>query len=213
MTNHSPNQDGHFSGAYSLKTGAETRAHYRDWAASYDQEIGEQNKYAQPRRVADKLQHYQPDTDIGILDVGCGSGLSGVELANRGYTTIDGCDFSPEMLSQAEKKNVYRRLTEVDLNKGQPELAEAAYDAITAVGVFSFGHIDPDACDDLVRLLVPGGLLIIALNEHFWNQGDLTQKLDHLQEQGSIVIHEREFGEHLPGHEVKGWVIVCQKAQ
>lgn len=96
---------GHFDTAYSLETGEQTRDHYASWAESYDREVVDENAYAQPSRVAEMLKRFMPANDFKILDAGCGSGLSGVALREAGYATVDGCDFSPEMLAKAREKD------------------------------------------------------------------------------------------------------------
>ena len=201
----------HFGKAYSLETPQQTRDHYRAWAETYDQEIGAENEYAQPARVADALVRHGAVSDAAVLDAGCGSGLSGVALLQAGFVHIDGCDFSPEMLAKAAEKNVYRSLLEADLNSPLTAFESEAYACVVAVGVFSFGHVSPDACEELLRVLAPDGLLVIAVNEQFWNKGTLEAKLDDLASQAKIDIAEKQFGEHLPGHDVKGWVIVARK--
>ncbi len=202
---------GHFQAAYSLETGEQTRDHYASWAESYDEEVAEQNAYAQPARVAEMLKRFMPGNDFRVLDAGCGSGLSGVSLKDAGYAIIDGCDFSPEMLAKAREKDVYRKLFAADLNVGLPGVAEGDYHAVTCVGVFSFGHVEPEACDELLRILPRGGYLVIALNDPFWQRGDLAEKLAQLESAGKIIVMAKEFGEHLPGHDVKGWVIALEK--
>ena len=208
----SPDEDsGHFDAAYSLETNDQTRDHYRSWADTYDKEVSEVNGYAQPHRVAEMATKIQPNKDVKILDAGCGSGLSGEALRAAGYGNIDGCDFSPEMLEKSLEKGCYVKLFEADLNAQIPDTADAAYDMVTCVGVFSFGHVYPDACDELLRILKPEGHLIIALNEPYWDKGDLSDKLDRLTENGSIEILEKQYGDHLPGHNVMGWVIAAVK--
>ncbi len=57
-----------------------------------------------PREV-DFVEHAcDIDTDSDILDVGCGQGRHTLELAKRGYKHLTAYDFSPRLLSQAEKK-------------------------------------------------------------------------------------------------------------
>jgi predicted TPR repeat methyltransferase len=207
-----PDKDsGHFEAAYSLETNDQTRDHYRSWADTYDKEVSEVNGYAQPQRVADMALKLQADLNCSILDAGCGSGLSGEALKAAGYGQIDGCDFSPEMLEKSLDKGCYRKLFEADLNAEMPDTADASYDMVTCVGVFSFGHVYPDACDELLRVLKPGGHLIIALNEPYWDKGDLSAKLDQLANAGTITMLEKQYGDHLPGHDVNGWVIAAEK--
>jgi len=211
MAKKTQNDIGHFSSAYTLKTASQTKDHYKSWAESYDQEVDGDNGYAQPARVAETMQKYLTNKDASILDAGCGSGLSGEALKATGYNNIDGCDFSPEMLAKAKEKTCYNKLYEADLNAGQADVPDSSYDAITCVGVFSFGHVFPDACDDLIRILKKGGFLIIALNEQYWDKGDLELKINTLVQNKTINLRLKEFGEHLPGHDVMGWVIVLEK--
>ena len=51
--------------------------------------------------------------DAAILDMGWGTGLIGVKLAEKGYTNIDGVDASPGILDVARQKNIYKNLDEL----------------------------------------------------------------------------------------------------
>ena len=141
--------------AYNLETGDETLAHYKRWAATYDQEVGVDNGYAQPARCAAALDGVA-DRSGSVLDVGCGTGLSGIALRDVGFADLDGCDFSPPMLERAAETGVYRRLFEADLNAGLG-IEDGTYDHAVAVGVFSFAHIRPDALRSVIRAVLPGG--------------------------------------------------------
>ncbi|MEN0040848.1 MAG: class I SAM-dependent methyltransferase [Pseudomonadota bacterium] len=204
-------EESHFGSAYSLETPEQTKAYYRSWANSYDQEVGEDGQYAQPQRVAEMFVRHLRDRDALILDAGCGSGLSGAALARVGYTKLHGCDFSPEMLAKASEKNVYRTLFEADLNAPQSDIADATYDAIACVGVLSFGHVQVDVLDEFLRILKPSGLIVIAVNEPFWDTGTLPAKVDALEASGSVQVLAKELGEHMPTHDVKGWVIALRR--
>jgi predicted TPR repeat methyltransferase len=197
--------------AYSVSSDTETRQLYDRWAEVYDEELTE-NAYSQPQRCAEAMAGLaDPDRTV-LLDVGCGSGLSGIALTGEGFKTIDGCDFSPAMLSKAAKTNVYRRLVETNLNEPPMAAADGSYDGVTCVGVFSFGHVMADALDDICRVLKPGGALVIGLNDHFHREGSLTAKLSALEAVGSLSIVSRDHGDHIPGKDLTGWVINARKA-
>ncbi|MDP6160883.1 MAG: class I SAM-dependent methyltransferase [Acidimicrobiales bacterium] len=211
--------------AYELKTGAETLDHYEAWAATYDQEIGVDKGYAQPTRCAIALSSVMsPMTDwtdsdsttgdpplaCRVLDVGCGTGLSGLALCDAGFTELDGCDFSSPMLRRAADTGVYRRLFEADLNEGL-DVDDGTYDAAAAVGVFSFGHIRPSALRDVLRVVRSGGAVVVGLNDHFWDEGDFPAELDAIEADGIATVAFREHGEHLPGAGIDGWVVVLVK--
>ena len=65
--------------------------------------------------------------------------------------------------------------------------------------------------DELLRLTKPEGFIIIGLNDHYYEEGSLTGKLDALEDQGKLKIISREHGEHIPANDLKGWVLTLQK--
>ena len=198
--------EGFLGTAYDLETGEQTLAHYQRWAGTYDQEVGVDNGYAQPARCAAALARVASSCDH-VLDVGCGTGLSGVALRDAGFTRLDGCDFSPPMLERAAETGVYRQLFEADLNAGL-DIDGDAYDHAVAVGVFSFGHIRPDALREVLRVVRAGGAVVVGVNDHFWEVGELPAELDAIEADGLASVASREHGEHLPGAAIMGWVIV-----
>ena len=196
--------------AYTVKSDADTRALYDAWAEVYDEELAE-NEYQQPVRCAKAVAELLPPAEnITIVDVGCGSGLSGLALQRAGYAMIDGCDYSSGMLEKAAATGAYRRLFETNLNAPPMDAADASYDAATCVGVFSFGHVMADALDDIVRVIKPGGLLVIGLNDHFYQEGSLTAKLQTLAKSGQITDRKDEHGDHIRGTGLTGWVITAR---
>ena len=98
---------GFFDKAYSLTNSDQTRAHYARWAETYDAEIGIEKGYRQPERCASALVSHGLINDALILDIGCGTGLSGLALRQAGYKRIDGCDLSLEMLTKAKATRAY----------------------------------------------------------------------------------------------------------
>ena len=199
-----------FEIAYSVSSAEETRIMYDRWSEVYDEDLTNSN-YQQPARCAATLAHLCPDKQVKILDVGCGTGLSGLALHSEGYQNIDGCDLSNGMIEKADKLGIYSRLFACDLNQPPMEVQDETYDALTAVGVFSFGHIMPEALDELLRITKPGGIIIIGLNDHYYEEGTLTSKLEALEAEGELAILSREHGEHIPANELKGWVLSMNK--
>ena len=201
----------YFDKAYELKTTDETRRHYADWAEVYDLEVGEEKGYRQPARCAAALKAAGLALDAPILDVGCGTGLSGKALRAAGFSHVDGCDLSQGMLEKAFKTEIYSKLFMADLNKPPLDAPDSAYGGIAAVGVFSFGHVQPDAMDEFIRVSQPGAPIVIGLNEHFYREGSLTAKLDALTAAGRIERLGETEGEHIPGIGMIGWVIAVRR--
>tara|TARA_B100000586_G_scaffold116046_1_gene83619 strand:- start:94 stop:726 length:633 start_codon:yes stop_codon:yes gene_type:complete len=197
--------------AYELQNADEALAHYEAWAATYDDEVDGKHRYAQPRRCASALAELVDPAGAEVLDVGCGTGLSGLALAAAGFFTLDGCDLSPAMLKQAERTGTYRRLFEADLNEGI-DVPDGFYDAATAVGVLSFGHARTDALREMLRVLRPEGVLVVGLNDHYWDEGAVPAELEAIEADGQGRVVMREHGEHLPGAGIQGWVVAVVKS-
>ncbi len=204
-------EENFFEIAYTLDSTEETRAMYDRWAKVYDRDL-QSGEYQQPVRCALALKAQHITAEASILDVGCGTGLSGLALTQAGFTKIDGCDLSQGMLDKAETLGIYKRLFTCDLNQPPLDVGDAYYDAVTAVGVFSFGHIMPEAVDELLRVTKSDGIIIIGLNDHFYEEGSLTAKLEALEASGKLRIISREHGAHIPKNNLKGWVLTLQKS-
>ena len=194
---------------YRLETQEETLAHYEAWADTYDEEITE-NNYAQPSRCASALAQFSTIDEINVLDIGCGSGLSGLALNDFGFKNIDGCDFSPSMLEKAKSTNVYQKLFLADINE-ELDIEEETYDAVCAVGVLAFAHVRTEALRKMLRVVKSKGLLVIGLNEHYWEGGSVGEKIRELSEGDEAELLFEEYGDHLPGADIGGWVAVLRK--
>ena len=161
--------------AYAVQTPDDNRALYRDWAATYESDFAEAHGYVYHEEVVRVFHEAAVAAALtgepSILDVGCGTGIVAEALQRRGFTTIDGIDISPEMLAEAERKQVYRSLTEVDVT--QPIAIEtASYMGVVSAGTFTHGHLGPEPIRELVRLGAAGSVFALGINaEHFQSAG------------------------------------------
>lgn len=177
---------------------------YDDWAATYDSETGA-NGYATPGRCAAALRHAGLAPDAEILDIGCGTGLSGAALAEAGFTTIDGSDLSPGMLDKARALGVYRDLWLPD------DLPDRRYDAVAAVGVIGPGAAPLDLFDTCLAHLRPGGLFVFSFNDHALDLPEFPARVARAVEAGEALSRFEEHGPHLPGMNLKSTVYVLEK--
>ncbi|MFF4358335.1 class I SAM-dependent methyltransferase [Streptomyces sp. NPDC001604] len=100
-----------------------------------------------------------PDGCRTALDVGCGDGLLARKLAQRAES-VTGVDRSPEMIRLACEQ----RPENVTFQEGDyldDTLPEGKYDFVSAVAVVHHAPFE-DAVRGLVRLLAPGGRLVIV---------------------------------------------------
>lgn len=195
-------------GAYDLPDAATTRAFYDDWAASYDAEIAA-NGYVTPRRCAEALAA-TADRNEPVLDLGCGTGLSGVALAAAGFTTIDGAEPSAEMRARAEARGVYRAVHAIEPEIPLP-FAAGTFAHVVAAGVISPGHAPPETVDKALEILPTGGCLVFSLNDHALAEPDFAGKADQVVADGQACLLHRNHGPHLPGIGLESTVYVLQK--
>lgn len=179
--------------AYSLETDEDTHALYRDWAETYDNTMLDGLGYVLPALVARLLADSTNTRDGAVLDVGCGTGLAGAELARHGFTTIDGLDYSADMLSVAGKRGNYRNLIEADLTKPL-ELSTASYDAAICTGTFTHGHVGPGCLSELFRLLKPGSPFAFSVNAGVWQEMGFEESLDRIEQDGIAKRISRTAG-------------------
>lgn len=157
--------------------------HYDGWAASYDKDLLEEYGYSAPRIAAEALDRVLPDRNAVILDVGCGTGLVGKELANRGFSRFVGVDVSPGMLAEAEKTGLYEELILADAEAEGPG-AQDAYDAVISVGSFGLGHLGPEAMAGLARCARPGGPVVIFMNAEPFADQDYAGTISAMKAEG-----------------------------
>ncbi len=181
---------------------------YDEWSSSYDDEI-KGHGYATPRRCATALAGIADDLAVPVLDFGCGTGISGEAFAEAGFSVIDGCDLSENMLEVARSKNIYRDLRQN--NAGNPVFfAPGTYRSIAAVGVISVGAAPVGVLEQLLNALPAGGTLTFSFNEHTMKVPDFENRVYEYVDTGAAQLLFRESGEHLPGIGLSSVVYVLQ---
>jgi len=153
---------------------------YEDWAKTYNIDTTG-SEYTGPAIAANLLQQHLTNKDSELLDAGCGTGLVGVELQALGYSNLDGFDLSDSMVELAAATGAYRQvLGSIDMMRATESYASASYDAILSVGVFTLGHVPPEALQVLLKLTRVGGLLVISTRTHYYDQTNFQQVVDEL---------------------------------
>lgn len=82
---------------------------FNNYALYYDKHMQEQLHYSIPKFVARTLYDLQLPTDNKTLDLGCGTGLTGVVLSEFSSELI-GVDVSEKMLAVARNRGIYSQL-------------------------------------------------------------------------------------------------------
>ena len=126
-------------------SGVDSIAHYYDkLAQDYDAAVRAWG-YCLPETVVELLFKYADlrdlETDVTLLDLGCGNGLVGEALCKRKpFNGLVGFDISQKSLDEAQKRGCYRRLQQADLLKKLP-LEKDSVDHLLCIGTTSYlGH-------------------------------------------------------------------------
>ncbi|TCK19834.1 class I SAM-dependent DNA methyltransferase [Pseudonocardia endophytica] len=169
----------HLERAYALNGPDDVRELYDEWATTYDEELGgEEQGYVAPARAADAVAA-AAGVDGEILDAGCGTGLTGVELVRRGATVVDGLDLSEGMLERARATGAYRTLATADLT--QPiDAPDGRYDVVVCVGTLTHGHVGPAVLGEFARVTKPGGVVVATVLDDIWEPGGYRAEVDRL---------------------------------
>ena len=131
------------------------------YAAKFDEHLGALD-YRAPALVGAAIERVAPGRRFGrAVDLGCGTGLLGVELRAR-IDHLDGVDLSPAMLAQARDRGMYDDLNERDLVDFLAS-AMTQFDLVTASDTLNyFGELAP-VFQAAAAALVTGGLLAFTL--------------------------------------------------
>ena len=150
------------SEAYQLDDEASMVDFYRKWAEDYDKQMLEGLGYVSPTKIAQLLGELVVDTEASIFEIGCGTGLTCVYLAEKGFTNLDGIDISPDMVRVAGERDIYRELLVGDVNLPL-ERDSNCYDAVISSGTFTHGHVGPEPLDEITLFFITELVRLVAL--------------------------------------------------
>jgi predicted TPR repeat methyltransferase len=187
---------------------AEVMQQYDEMAPTYDQTLLNAWGYQAPAVAADLLARYVSSTST-VLDVGCGTGLTGLALRRVGFEALHGIDISAPSLESAAKKAVYASLVRTDLLEPLP-FQRHHFDAAICVGVLSY--ISGDGLfRELCRVVRPGGILVLSHRTDLVVQREFGKLLAGLEAEGlwSSVFNSVNLP-YLPGHPDFGTQIEAQ---
>jgi predicted TPR repeat methyltransferase len=171
------------SSAYAATSAAEVARTYDAWAASYDAEMAALG-YRHPTICLVLLARHLPPGGP-VLDAGAGTGLLGEWLRLTGYAPVEGVDLSAGMLAVAARKGAYDRLAEGDLT-GRLPFEDGRFAGCVCSGVFTTGHVGAEGLDELLRVLAPGGVLVLTIKDKTWENG-FARRIDALAREGRVA--------------------------
>ncbi|MDF1684089.1 MAG: tetratricopeptide repeat protein [Legionellaceae bacterium] len=137
---------------------------FDNYALHYEKHMTETLGYSVPQHMAQALHQLLPSMQVErTLDLGCGTGLSGIILRELSQH-LTGVDLSPKMLAHAHDKAVYDELVEAEIITYFTQLTPntITYELITAADVLPYLG-DLSALFEQVKAhLAPQGLFILT---------------------------------------------------
>lgn len=183
-----PKHAGHLGAVYGAADAAEVTRHYDDWAASYDADMATAG-YRHPSICLALLARHLPAGSSPVLDAGAGTGLLGEWLGILGYPHAEALDLSAGMLAVAARKGVYAALHNAALG-GRLPFEDGYFAGIVSAGVFTTGHVGADALDDLLRIIRPGGVIVLTVKGSLWSDG-FADRIAALAREGRCQVVEQ----------------------
>ena len=175
---------------------------YKDWALLYDKDNNDLlGTVSQPNTVQ-IFHEYVKDCKLKIIDVGCGTGLVGLELQNLGFSNFDGIDISQEMIDVAQGRG-YSSLFLGNLNKSLP-IDSNSYDAALCVGVFTHGHVGPERFSELVRIVKTQGIICFTINEDVYESYGFDIAIKNLESENVWEVLDIKKHDYMVKKNVKG---------
>ncbi|MFO0745374.1 MAG: class I SAM-dependent methyltransferase [Myxococcota bacterium] len=116
------------------------------------------------RWILDRLAASVPAGGV-VYDVGCGPGQVAAYLARHRHLVVRGLDASAGMVAVAQHEHPELTFEQGDmLALRWPDASVAGIAAFYAIVHFSLGDVSR-ALDELLRVLVPDGILVLAFHE------------------------------------------------
>ena len=184
-----------------------TKGAYKEWAESYESDLGGFG-YVAPQTGANMFHEALKRPDGLIFDAGCGTGWVAQCLRPKGYTSIDGADFSPEMLAQAAELNIYQNLWEMNFKKPLP-LADTTYDGAICIGVYS-STIGDLFLTELIRVVKPGGMIAMSCRPLYYDS-DLHLQIEQHQQAGRVEMINEVLSAYMTGQNADASYVALKK--
>ena len=195
---------------YKLTSKDKVLKYYDDWTknAQFNQDMIDW-EYTAPVNTVQLFDKYILDKNIKILDAGCGSGLAGIELKKRGFTSIYGVDFSQSMLNLIPN-NIYQTVELIDLNEPL-KYEDNDFGAIICVGTFTYGHVKAHALDEFIRVTNKNGYICFTINEGIYTEYKFDKKINELSKIKSWKILKLSKSSYIVNKDVEAWLCLAKK--
>jgi predicted TPR repeat methyltransferase len=148
---------------------------FDQFSIDYDARMIRQLIYRAPQILRELADLVMAGRDgLSILDLGCGTGLSGAAFADLACR-LDGVDLSPAMIEMARARNIYDTLSVADI---ETHLAsgDTRYDLILAADTLVYlGDLEP-IFEGAARCVLAGGFFLFTVERKEGDSYELGPK-------------------------------------
>ena len=195
---------------------------YSRFAPFYDENMTGELDYCAPDRLHDAVvAALGDDRRLDVLDLGCGTGLSG-ELWRTRAERLVGVDLSPDMITRARTRGIYDRLETAEITRWLARETSDRFDLITACDTLIYFGDLAQVVEPAATRLEPGGLLGFTVERgdthpfRLSDSGRFAHHRDHVSGVATAAgLTLLSLGETLVRYEygepVTGLIAVCRR--
>ena len=198
-----------FDEVYDVKSVDEQFCLYSDWATTYDRDVIA-NGYMTPDRCAEALRKVLTNKDTPILDVGCGTGYSGLALKKAGFANLVGTDINPDMAAIAVRRNVYSNVLPSTIDEPIPP-DTGQFEVISAIEVIGSGAAPLSLLETIIVALPKGGYALLSFNEHTLADLQYEARVERYLSSRECELIHRDYGDHMLKLKLRSMVYILQK--
>ena len=170
---------------------------YAEWAQSYDYSVEDNMDIS----LLERIKSVDWKLIDSAIDLACGTGRIGVWLKRNGIKSIDGIDFSQEMLKKAHGKEVYHKLINGDILNTNLE-ANTYNLSIEVLADEHIADLQP-LYSEAARITKNGGIFVlVGYHPHFLMNGLIT----HFHRKNGQAVAIKSFV-HLLSDHVKAAIV------
>jgi SAM-dependent methyltransferase len=177
---------------------------YREWESTYEQTVLDEMDLD----LLARLTTVPWDQVRRAIDLGCGTGRTGVWMKQAGVAEIDGVDITPEMIEHARAKGAHQTLTVGDVSEtGMPD---ASYDlAIASLVDEHLADIAPLYREASRVIDIGGHFVIVGFHPYFiMATGMPTHFHRESGEPVAIETHVHLFSDHFKAASSVGLALI-----
>ena len=106
-------------------------------------------------------------------------------------------------------QDIYKEIEKIDLNKFL-KFKNNAYDVVMCVGTFTYGHVKPQALDELIRITKNRGLICFTINEGIYKEYGFDNKIKELSDKKSWNVKEFFKSDYIVSKNVNAWLCLSE---